>query len=382
MVLSNADLVELVAFRRHLHQHPELSGQEDWTAAEVAAALRLTGPTRLVTGLGGHGVVAVFDGAEPGPCVMFRCELDALPIEDCAAVAHRSGIAGKGHLCGHDGHMAILLGLARRLGRQPPRRGRVILLFQPAEEDGSGARAVLADPAFDALRPDWAFALHNMPGLPLGFVGLSEGPANCASRGVKVVFEGHTSHAATPELAATPARAVAQLVPAALNLGPGGVLDDGFRLVTVTHLRMGEPAFGITPGEAEVWLTLRCLHDAPMAALVAEVQGLAMGFAQAEGLRVRFCEHDVFAACANHPQAAACFRRALEGLGMGHDPTTPPMRASEDFGVFGAVAKSAMILLGAGEGAPPLHNPDYDFPDDLIAPGLRIFERVLRDLLG
>ena len=382
MVLTNADLIDLTALRHHLHTHPEVSGEESWTAAHITTALAALAPSRLVTGLGGHGVAAVFDSGLPGPRVMFRCELDALPITELTQVPYRSTRDGFGHLCGHDGHMAIMMGLARVLSRKGPAKRQEVLLFQPGEEDRSGARAVQADPAFDALRPDWAFALHNMPGLPLGFVGLSDGPANCASQGLRVQFTGHTSHASTPDLAASPALAVAGLIQQAMQAGPGGDLGPGFRLVTVTHARMGEPAFGITPGAAEVWLTLRCLQDADMAALQDSVTQIATELAQAHGLTVAFSQHDVFAACTNHPQAHARFVVALDALGMAHDPSIAPMRGSEDFGVFGATAKSAMILLGAGVSASPLHNPDYDFPDDLIAPGVRIFDRVLRDLLG
>lgn len=382
-MLSNADLVDLTAFRRRLHQHPEVSGQEAWTAAQVAEALQPLAPTRILTGLGGHGVAAVWEMAEPGETLLFRSELDALPIEELSDIPHRSAIQGKGHQCGHDGHTAILMGLARLISRRPPARGRVVLMFQPAEEDGSGAAAVLADPGFAAIRPDLAFSLHNMPGLPFGHVSIAEGPANCASEGLRVVFSGKTAHASAPHTGISPALAVAGLIHAAMALGPGGdAVVPGFRLVTVTHARMGEPAFGITPGAAEVWLTLRCLLDDDMAALRDGVTGLARDLAREHGLGVSFSHHDRFAACTNAPQTTTAFARALDALGIAHDTRGLPMRASEDFGLFGQFCPSAMILLGAGVAHPALHNPDYDFPDDLIPLGARIFERVLRDHLG
>ena len=384
-MLSNADIVDLTTFRRHLHRHPEVSGEEVRTAAEIAAALRGLSPARLINGLGGHGVAAVFEGMAPGPTVLFRAELDALPIRDESGADWASQIPGKGHQCGHDGHSAILLGLARLLSRRAPARGRAVMLFQPAEEDGSGAAAVIADPRFAEIRPDWAFALHNMPGYPLGAVVVEPGPANCASRGLKVTLSGHTSHAATPHLALSPAAPLARLIPAVMAAGPGGEdLRPGFRLVTVTHTRMGEPAFGITPGEAELWLTLRTLEDADMAALIDEVMGLVEAEAAATGLRAAFEQSDVFHACTNEPEATAHLIAAAKSEGFARAQSLGPMRASEDFGLFGsrAGAKAAMFLLGSGENCPPLHNPDYDFPDELIAPGLRVFDRVLRDLLG
>lgn len=387
MRLTNSDLADLTGWRRDLHRHPELSGQEAATAARVQAFLAATGPDDMVTGLGGHGVAVVFDGAAPGPTVLIRCELDALPIEELGTPAHRSQVAGLGHMCGHDGHMAIVAAVGRLLGRERPARGRAVLLFQPAEETGAGSAAMLSDPRFAALLggggPEtWAFALHNMPGLPLGRAMLKPGPANCASQGLRIGLSGRTSHASAPEAGISPAGALAALLPALAALGTGGPVTEGFRLVTITHARMGEPAFGISPGAAELWLTLRTLSDADMADLQAQAAALARHQAGLHGLHLTLSTHDSFAACTNHPEATALLDAALraEGLPPGEDGL--PMRASEDFGRFSQVAKTAMFLLGAGERQPMLHNPDYDFPDDLIEPGARVFRRLLRDLLG
>jgi amidohydrolase len=382
MLLTNLDVVELTAFRQHLHRYPEVSGQEEWTAAEVVRTLQALTPDRILTGLGGHGVAAIWEAAETGPTVLFRSELDALPIEELSQAAHRSTNPGKAHLCGHDGHSTILLGLARVISRRPHARGRVVLMFQPAEEDGSGAAAVLADPRFDEIKPDWAFALHNMPGHPLGQAIIAPGPANCASEGLRVVFRGRTAHASAPETGVSPALALADLMPAALAAGTGGPLKPGFRLVSICHARMGEPAFGITPGEGELWLTLRTLADADMAALRDEVTALAKRLATSHGLEVEFTHHDRFAACVNDPDATKAILCALEALAVPQGDTGIPMRASEDFGLFGSVARSAMFLLGAGETSPAVHNPDYDFPDTLIPLGVTIFDRIRRDLLG
>lgn len=372
---------DLIAFRHALHRAPEVSGAEAETARAVLAFTADTAPDRVLTGLGGHGIALVFAGTEPGPSVMIRCELDALPITERSTAAHRSQVAGRGHLCGHDGHMAILAGLAQRLGAQRPARGRAILLFQPAEEDGSGAAAVLADPRFAELAPDYAFALHNLPGLPLGAFALAPGPANCASVGLRLVLTGRTSHAAEPHKAITPAPALARLIPALAALGQGGDLTPEFRLVTLTHIRMGEAAFGITPGDAEIWATLRCLTDDRMATLKAEALACARAEAAALGLTLSHDWHDDFAACANDPQATALFRAAIAAAGIPYTDA-PPMRASEDFGRFGAHARAAMAFLGSGDACPPLHAPDYDFPDALIAPGLAAFHRLIRDLCG
>ncbi|MGO4907654.1 amidohydrolase [Pseudorhodobacter sp. W20_MBD10_FR17] len=382
-MLSNADIIELTAFRRDLHRHPELSGQEGETAARVVQALG-SAPDAMVTGLGGHGVAAVFDSGVAGPCVLFRCELDALPIHEVSDAPHRSTVDGKGHLCGHDGHMAIMLGLARLLSRKRPASGRVILIFQPAEEDGSGAAAVIAEPRYADLRPDWAFSLHNWPGCKLGECWLAEGAVNCASVGMKITLEGKTSHAAQPEFGVSPGLALAQLIPGLAALGSGGALGPDYRLATVTHAVMGEPSFGVSPARAQIWVTLRTMLDAPMAALRDQAEALVADQAVAHGLALTISYHDDFSASVNDPEATLRMAAALDALGIAHTRGPLPESASEDFGRFGAEpgTKGAMVFLGAGRAHAALHNPDYDFPDDLIPIGTKLFDAIARDILG
>lgn len=382
-MLTNRDIVELTDLRRALHRRPELSGEEAATAAFIAAALGPARPDRVVAGLGGHGLAAIWDAPHPGPGVMFRAELDALPIVETGTSPHRSETPGKGHLCGHDGHMAILLALARLIGRDRPERGRVILMFQPAEEDGAGAAAVVADPRYADIAPDWAFAIHNVPGVPFGQALLAPGVVNCASTGMRLTLRGRTAHASQPETGVSPAGALARLLPALSALGPGGALGPDYRLVTVTHARLGVPAFGIAPGEAEIWATLRTVADAPMAALRDEACALAGHEAAADGLALDIAWQDDFAASVNDPDATLRAAAALDALGIAHGAAGLPMRASEDFGRFGRPpTKSAMVFLGAGTGVPALHNPDYDFPDALIPIGAGVFHRILTDLTG
>ncbi|WP_299153596.1 amidohydrolase [uncultured Tateyamaria sp.] len=383
-MLTNSDLIELTEFRRALHRHPEVSGEEMETAKTIVAALRPMNPTRIIAGLGGHGVAAIFDSGQNGPTVLFRAELDALPIhERNDTIAWPSQIPGKSHVCGHDGHMTMLLALGRLISRRPVVRGRVVLMFQPAEEDGSGAKAVVADPAYQDIKPDWAFAIHNEPGSPFGFVSTRVGLMNCASLGLKIALKGKTAHAADPQDGVSPALAVAKLIPAldALGHGEGGPRNDDFRLVTITHANIGEPTFGIAPGEAEIFATLRTAGDAGLDGLETAARTLATSVAEEFRLDVTFEVHDHFAASVNDPEAYNVATKAMDAIGVPHGEENVPMRASEDFGVFGWGAKAAMLCLGPGEDHAALHNPDYDFPDDLIPIGSAIFERIARNLL-
>ncbi|PLW75093.1 amidohydrolase [Cohaesibacter celericrescens] len=394
---TNAQMSDLIDFRHALHRKPELSGEEHNTAHVVAERLKALQPDALVTGLGkwteengdilgGTGIAAVFESGKDGPTLLFRCELDGLPIEELSTLAYRSVVKTKAHLCGHDGHMAILLGLAMRLSLQRPAMGRVIILFQPAEETGKGARAVLADPAFAPLMPNYAFALHNLPGVPLGTVQLKADAMCCASRGVRIKMEGKTSHASMPQDGKSPVEALMKMVDG-LNALSNGLdaeqeLDEAYKLVTITHIRVGEPCFGVSPGTGELWATLRTVTDAAMNELLGAVQDLAKAEAAQQGLAMRMDEDDVFDACTNHTMTTEMVAKALEAEGIAWAPQPDPMRFSEDFGQFGQHCPATLFLLGSGLDQPQLHNPDFDFPDSLIGIGAGIFERIIREQLG
>ncbi|MDR3372497.1 MAG: amidohydrolase [Ancalomicrobiaceae bacterium] len=379
--LSERDIAESIDWRRRLHRYPELSGEEAATACEVADRLVASGPDRLLTGLGGTGVAAVYVGAASGPTVLIRAELDALPIEELGSPPHVSTVPGKAHLCGHDGHMATLAAVAQVLGRERPRHGRVVLLFQPAEETGAGASAVIADPRFAEIRPDLAFAYHNLPGFAVGTAVLGEGLVNCASAGMRITFLGRTAHASSPEDGISPMGALSSLMPMLTGLGGGAITDPDFARVTVTHARLGEPSFGIAPGAAELYVTLRALSNDRLRGIRWIAEEFVRVTAEEQGLSADISYRDEFDACENAAVPVGVLRRALATEGFVLDASPLPFRFSEDFGRFGAIAPSAMVFLGAGTDHAGLHNPDYDFPDDLIAPAARMFLRVIEDVL-
>ena len=377
--LTNADLVELTNWRRQLHQFPEISGDERNTAARVVGQLRGVDPDDIVTDLGGHGVAGIWQGAHHGPSVMVRCELDALPIfETNPSMPHRSTHDGRGHLCGHDGHMAIIAGVAKWANRNRDKIGRLVVLFQPAEETGAGAAAVIDDPRFSDLRCDYALALHNYPGIAIGQAAIQQGVMNCASRGVQITLQGKTAHASLPETGLSPAPAIGEMIAALADFDTtSDVTDPNFARVTLTHIQLGEPAFGIAPGAAQIYLTLRTGHDATMHDLYQRVTDSAHSCAAKNGLGLGISTHDIFHHCENDPTATGILQQAMARTGLGMADFPLPMRASEDFGRFAAHSKSAMVLLGAGTTHPDLHHPDYDFPDDLIPLGVDLFVNAL-----
>ncbi len=375
-------LAQLTALRHSLHQHPELSGQERETAARMADELRRAGADIVLTDLGGHGVAAVFDSGTTGPTVAIRCELDGLPIKELSELPYVSTVPGRGHLCGHDGHMSMVLGVALALQEQRHAHGRVVLIFQPAEETGQGARAFRDDPQFTQLAPDYVFSLHNLPGLKLGEVELCQGPTNCASRGMRIALTGKTSHAAAPQDGVSPAGALSSLIPELTRLGTVGALNADYALTTITHASLGAQTFGVAPGQAELWVTLRTVSDDRMAKLVADAEALVQQVAKSENLRAEITYEDVFEACTNDAEAVTILAEACADQAVPSKLTNEPQRFSEDFGQFGKGAKSAMFWLGAGQDHPQLHNPDYDFPDALIPVGTGVFLAAIRQVLG
>ena len=380
--MTPQDLERLIALRHDLHAAPEISGAEHATARRIEDELRDLGADQILTGLGGTGLAAVFDGRAPGQTIGIRCELDALPIPEETNLSYASQVPGKGHLCGHDGHMVMVLGVAAALSRQRPETGRVVLIFQPAEETGEGASAYRAAPEFAEISPDIVLSLHNLPGLALGHVSLPTSAANCASRGARIRLTGRTSHAAAPQDGLSPATALAALMGQLSALGSGGQLDENYALTTVTHAELGEKTFGVSPGFAELWVTLRTVTDTRMDTLVDAVSHHVAVCAEAQGLTYHITYHDVFEACTNASDAVALLETACNAEDVPITLTDTPQAFSEDFGQFGKSAQSAMFWLGAGEDQPQLHNPDYDFPDALIPTGTGIFLRAINTLLG
>lgn len=381
MELSANQIAQLTSLRRELHQFPEVSKQETKTARRIGKHLSNIGGSKIVTDLGGHGVAAIFDSGQPGPTVMIRAELDGLLINETGEPAHKSQISGSSHMCGHDGHMASLVGCAMLFASQPPTVGRIVLMFQPAEEDGSGAASVIADPRFASIKPDFAFSWHNLPGVPLGEVQLKSGPFCCASVGLQVTLTGRTAHASQPENGVSPAQALAKLIAEIDRFGLGGVRDDAFKLSTITYASLGEPTFGVAAGSAELRATLRAVQPAIMEELKTKAVAVAESLAQKHNLQCEIAWHDDFAASINDPHATEILNQACRETGLTVHEITEPMPFSEDFGRFGNQSKAAMLMLGSGD-IPALHNPDYDFPDELISLGAKVMVAAARAALN
>ncbi len=372
---------KLIELRRHVHQHPELSGEEIKTAASVLDYFKELNYTSIETQLGGHGILVLFDSGKEGKTLLFRAELDGLPIQEENDLEHKSLITGKGHQCGHDGHLTMLAGVGSWLSDNHPKTGKVYLLFQPAEENGEGAKAVMGDPRFKNLDIDEAYALHNLPGYPLGQIVVKENTFTAAVNSIIIKLKGKTSHAAEPEKGHNPSLAVAQILEGIEGVQNNHPELEDFRLATPIYVKMGSEDYGISAGEAEIHLTLRSWTNEgleELQSLIIELSSNACNRHQLE-FEHEFLAH--FFANINQKDCVNSVRNAANTAKLDLHEQTFPFKWGEDFGIFTTKFDGCMFGLGSGENQPALHNPDYDFPDELIPTGIAIFTEIIKNKL-
>ncbi len=373
------ELKNIIRLRHQLHRRAELAGKEEKTAGIIQEFFKSHPPDRLKTGLGGHGIAALFGTKRTGPTIMFRCEMDALPINETTDLPYKSQTKGVSHKCGHDGQMAIIAAVAQYLAAQPIIKGRIVLLFQPAEENGQGARGVLEDPDFLEINPDYIFALHNMPGFEKNSIITRPDTFAAASRGLIVDYQGTSSHASEPQKGSNPAPAVADLIHAFSSLPQYQSEFNAPLQVTLIYTRIGNLAFGISPGTARVAATLRAHSEKAMQSLSRQCVQLAKRIGNTYGLQTETQWTEEFEPTVNDCEAVNKVLSVARKLDLNVIQPEQPFPGSEDFGYFQKFSRIAYFGLGAGEAAPPLHAPDYDFPDELIALGVKIILTLIRD---
>lgn len=376
--LTNEAVVRLVELRHRLHRTPELAGREAHTAAVVGEWLAALRPDDLQRGLGGHGVLATFRGASNGPGVLIRAELDALPIAESLDLPYASRNEGCAHKCGHDGHMAVLAGVALQLAEFPLRAGSISLLFQPAEETGEGALRVLDDLRRRPVPLDFALAIHNLPGFEPAKVLVREGTFALASVGAEVEWSGRESHAGEPEKGLSPASALAATLQAIAE--DSSAEADEF--VTAGYARLGTPGFGTSPGSAVLHATLRAPSDERLATREAAFRRTVEAISTRSRVPVKLAWCERFPATVCDPGVVRVAAENASAQDLNVESMAQPFRWSEDFGHFLRRIPGALIGLGAGRDHPGLHDPAYDFPDSLIPVGARLLGATARDLIA
>jgi amidohydrolase len=372
-------LPQLIELRHKLHSIAEVSGSEAETAAVVADFLKKTSPDKIQTGVGGEGILATYGSQSNHPHILLRCELDALPIQEVNEMDYRSQTEGVGHKCGHDGHMAILCGVALLLQNEK-RDARITLLFQPAEETGEGAKRMMEDEKFRNIQPDYCFALHNLPGYKKHQIIVKDDVFAAASIGLAITFEGETSHAAHPEQGKSPALALSQLIQALSSAPQFYTPMNKSAKVTVVHAEMGVGVFGVSPGKATVRATLRTWEDEVLDLLKKKCLQMAKGLAKTYSLGINYEWSESFSSTVNNTESVEIIRKSAGALKFEVKEKKHPFEWSEDFGHFTQKIPGAMFGLGSGKEQPPLHAENYDFPDEIIPTAVSMFMQIIKEV--
>ena len=372
---------EIINLRKELHRNPELSSFEYGTAKRIRRFIEKHNPTDILENIGGTGLVAIYKYQKKGKSITIRCELDALPIQEENEFKHQSKKEGISHKCGHDGHMAIVSGLIFWLKNQSFNSGEIILLFQPAEENGKGANRVLKDERFKSLKTDYVFALHNIPKEPLNGIILIDKRFSAEVQSFIVSVKGKKSHASEPENGINPALGLSNIITTLSKLEVVKPEDKNFTLMTPVHINMGQIAYGISPANGELHYTIRTWNRKNMSALRVQINEIIQQICQIHKLQYEIVWLEYFPAAANDIESNNFIEKAAKENNYKISERPYPFKFGEDFGWFSREYKTAMFGLGAGLDTPALHNAAYDFPDEIIETGIAMFKSIISNIM-
>ncbi|CAN5648780.1 M20 aminoacylase family protein [soil metagenome] len=388
-ILEDAAAVALI--RRDLHAHPELCFKEDRTSELIANALSSWG-IPVHRGLGGTGVIGIVKAGTSSRAVGLRADMDALPMTEHNTFAHASKFPGKMHACGHDGHTAMLLAAAKYLSKHRNFDGTVYLVFQPAEEGGGGAREMIKEGIFEKFPMEAIFGAHNWPGMQAGQFALRDGPCFASSNEFKIVVRGKGSHAAMPHLGLDPVPVACQLVQAfqtiiSRNKRP---LDAG--VISVTMIHTGE-ATNVVPDSCEIQGTVRTFSLEVLDMIENRMRTITENLCAGFEMTADFEFKRNYPPTVNHTAETAFARGVMESVvGPENVLEFEPTMGAEDFSFFLQEKPGAYVLIGNGDGSHRdgghgmgpcmLHNPSYDFNDDLIPLGATFWVRMAEQWLA
>ena len=376
---------DIQAWRRDIHQYPELLYDTVRTSSFVADRLREFGCDEVATGLGKTGVVGVIKGKKPAghgdvKVIGLRADMDALPIEEATGLPYASKTPGLMHACGHDGHTAMLLGAARYLAETRNFSGDAVVIFQPAEEGGAGAKAMIDDGLMDRFGIDQVYGMHNGPGIPIGSFAIRPGPMMAATDSIDITIEGHGGHAARPHKCIDSVLVGAQIVNAlqqvvARSLDP---LDSA--VLSMCEFHAGN-ARNVIPQTAELRGTVRTLTAEARLLVEKRVREIISGVAQITGAKIDLGYERGYPVTVNHVAQTDIARKiAMEVAGEGNVEEMPPLMGAEDFAYMLQARPGAFIFCGNGNSA-GLHHPAYDFNDEAILYGTSFWIKLVENTL-
>jgi hippurate hydrolase len=377
----------IMAWRRDLHAHPEVMYDVHRTAGFVAEQLRAFGCDEVVTGMGQTGVVGVIKGRKPAnggavKVIGLRADMDALPIDEETNLSYASKTPGKMHACGHDGHTAMLLGAAQYLAETRDFAGEVVVIFQPAEEGGAGALAMINDGLMDRFRIDQVYGMHNGPGIPVGSFALRVGPMMAAMDLITIQIEGVGGHAAYPHNTVDALVVGAQLVTALQTIVSRSVNPLESAVLSICEFHAGN-AHNVIPGSATLKGTVRSLKASVRDLMEKRMKEVVAGVALQSGARIDLNYNRGYPVVVNHAaQTDLATRVAGEIAGAGNVNTDMiPIMGAEDFAYMLEARPGAFIFCGNGDSA-GLHHPAYNFNDDAIVFGTSYWVKLAETTLA
>src|SRR6516165_4982042 len=363
---------DIQAWRRNIHEHPELLYDVHRTAAFVAERLREFGCDEVATGLARTGVVSV---------IGLRADMDALPIEEATSLPYASKTPGKMHACGHDGHTAMLLGAARYLSETRNFAGNAVVIFQPAEEGGAGAAAMIKDGLLDRFGIEQVYGMHNGPGIPIGSFAIRPGPIMASTDAVDIRIEGRGGHAARPHTAIDSVMVGAQLVTALQSIVSRSVDPLESAVVSMCEFHAGN-ARNVIPQTAELKGTVRTLTPEVRELVEQRLREVVDGVARMTGARIDLKFERGYPVVVNHAaQTDVAIRAAREVAGEGNVHEMPPLMGGEDFAYMLEQRPGAFIFCGNGDSA-GLHHPAYNFSDEAIVYGTSYWIKLVENALA
>jgi amidohydrolase len=377
---------DITAWRRDIHEHPELLYDVHRTAAFVADRLREFGCDEVVTGMGKTGVVGVIKGKKPAgngdiKVIGLRADMDALPIHEATDLPYASKTPGKMHACGHDGHTAMLLGAARYLAETRNFAGDAVVIFQPAEEGGAGAKAMIKDGLMDRFKIEHVYGMHNGPGIPIGAFAIRPGPIMAATASVDIRIEGYGGHAARPHKCVDSVMVGVQLIQALQQIVSRNVDPLDSAVISICEFHAGD-ARNVIPQTAHLAGTVRTLTPDVADLIEQRMREVCAGMAQITGAGIALTYERGYPVTVNHPaQTDTAIRISPDVAGDGNVHETPPLMGAEDFSYMLEARPGAFIFCGNGDSA-GLHHPAYNFNDDAILYGTSFWIKLVENTLA
>lgn len=372
---------DMTAWRRHLHTIPELMFECHQTAAFVVERLREFGITEIHEGIATTGIVAIIEGQGDGPTIGLRADMDALPMQEETGLPYASTVDGMMHACGHDGHTTMLLGAARYLAETRNFKGRVALIFQPAEENGGGGEVMVKEGILDTFDIKEVYALHNAPGVEVGNFYTTPGPIMAAADSFDIHIVGNGGHGAMPHATTDPIMAAVGIANAIQTIVSRNNYSQDNLVVSITQIHTGS-ADNVVPEKAYMNGTVRTFDPAVRTMVMARLEAIVAGQAAAYGVEARMDYLVGYPATINEPERtefAAEVAREIAG-DAGVDGNAPPEMGAEDFAYLLEKRPGSYLFVGNGDTA-GLHHPEYDFDDEAAAAGASFFAKLIERAL-